>query len=73
MTSAADIRAARARTKQTQSEFGERFGVSRWTIALWEEEGPPSAGPARLLLDRILNELKGQPNAATDAVDAGTR
>ena len=53
----ADIRAARARMDETQIQFGHRFGVSRWTVALWEEEGPPSNGPARLLIERVLSEL----------------
>ena len=60
MATAADIRAARARINETQEQFGNRFGVTRWTIALWEDSGPPLTGPATILLDRVLAELERQ-------------
>ena len=57
MTTAADIRASRARLDETQAEFGKRFGVDRSTIAIWEKYGPPGSGTAAALIKRVLSEI----------------
>lgn len=55
---AADIRAARARLDESQTEFARRCGVSRGTLASWESLGPPDPGTAhRMVLDRVLAEV----------------
>lgn len=56
--SAADLRAARARLGESQSVFGRRFGITRATLAKWEEYGPPADGTYGLLLARLMPEIE---------------
>jgi DNA-binding transcriptional regulator YiaG len=57
---AADIRAARARIDETQSQFAIRFGVDRSTIAAWEKHGAPSRGAAKLLISKTIGDIYGK-------------
>jgi DNA-binding transcriptional regulator YiaG len=62
---AADIRAARARVDESQSQFADRFGVDRSTIGVWERRGLPKKGAApRLIEQEILNIV--QPREKPD-------
>jgi len=56
----ADIKAARDRLRETQEEFAKRFGVARTTLLNWEAEGPPTKGPARHHIERVMSELPQQ-------------
>ncbi len=54
MITAADIRRARAKLDETQTEFAHRLGVDQSTIHRWEQEAP-----AKPLLQKFLSgELK---------------
>jgi DNA-binding transcriptional regulator YiaG len=52
------IRDAREKVGESQTAFGERFGVDQSTVARWETQGPPSRGPARKALERELSEIE---------------
>lgn len=54
MVTAEQIRGARERLKESQIEFGRRFGVDQSTIHRWETNGPPQRGSAKLLIDQFL-------------------
>lgn len=57
---AVTIRVARATVHESQEVFAQRFGVSRASVANWEQDkiGPPQEGPTRMLIDRVLAELE---------------
>jgi DNA-binding XRE family transcriptional regulator len=57
MITATDLRCARKAIRETQEQFSQRFGVIRTTYTRWEKEGPPSAGTAYALIERVLAEL----------------
>ena len=56
MITAAHIRTAREKLDESQLEFGRRFGVDQSTISRWEQ-GPPTKGPIRILIEYVLAEL----------------
>ncbi len=62
----ADIRAARRRVGESQTEFGKRLGVDKSTVSLWESGGPPQEGTAPVLIERVLAELGHQPTEAAE-------
>lgn len=62
MATAEDIRAARARLKESQAAFAARLGVNQCTVHRWESDGPPTRGTARLAIDNLLKSI--QPQAA---------
>lgn len=51
------IREARNRLGESQTVFGERFGVDQSTIHRWETDGPPERGAAGKAIERLLGEL----------------
>lgn len=63
MVTAALIRAARERLRETQGQFAERFGVDQSTVHRWETDGPPVRGPGRKAIERVLADI-GTPEAA---------
>jgi DNA-binding transcriptional regulator YiaG len=52
------IKAMRERLGESQAIFGQRFGVDQSTIQRWETKGPPTRGPARMAIGRVLSELE---------------
>jgi DNA-binding transcriptional regulator YiaG len=63
MVSAEQIKRARNEVlKESQEAFARRFGVVQTTIHRWETDGPPTRGPGRMAIERVLNEI--QPEAA---------
>lgn len=54
MVTAGQIRTARERAKESQGEFGRRFGVDQSTIHRWETVGPPRRGSAIVLIEQFL-------------------
>jgi DNA-binding transcriptional regulator YiaG len=54
MVTAKQIRDARERLKESQIEFGRRFGVDQSTIHRWETNGPPKRGSAKLMIEQFL-------------------
>jgi DNA-binding transcriptional regulator YiaG len=57
MITAEKIRTVRARLAESQEIFARRFGVHQSTIARWEEDGPPSSGPAAILVEALVSRL----------------
>ncbi len=57
------LRSARLRIGETQEQFCIRFGVDQTTLSKWETSGLPRTGPGRMLIERVLKEIKG--NGAT--------
>lgn len=55
--SAEDLKALRIRLGESQTRFGERFGVTQATLHRWETEGPPSRGAAGKAIELVLSEL----------------
>jgi putative transcriptional regulator len=53
-----DVRAIRAKTGMTQSEFSRTFRISLPTLAKWEQGQRTPTGTARLLLHMIDREPK---------------
>jgi DNA-binding transcriptional regulator YiaG len=64
--SAADIRAARARVDETQTQFASRFGVDRSTVAFWERRGLPTKGAAPRMIEQELRNIVGEPKGNKD-------
>jgi DNA-binding transcriptional regulator YiaG len=54
MTDSDSIRAARGKVGESQTVFGQRFGVDQSTVARWETGGVPKRGPARKAIEREL-------------------
>jgi DNA-binding transcriptional regulator YiaG len=63
MITAADVKRARKRRRETQEEFSHHFGVGRTTILNWERR-LPRRGPSQALAERVLAELSEQASAA---------
>lgn len=66
MVTAEMIRTAREGVGESQTKFGERFGVDQSTVHRWETEGPPTRGPARKAIERELaaiQQTQTQPQA----------
>jgi DNA-binding transcriptional regulator YiaG len=61
MIAAADIRAIRARLKETQEKFGERFGTTRFHVMNWEKYGIADA-PA---IEQVLAEINSAEKIGT--------
>ena len=59
MVTATEIKDVRTKiAEESQEAFGARFGVDQSTIHRWETSGPPSRGPGRKALERVLSELR---------------
>lgn len=56
METTLDIRALRKALSLTQTQLAEMAGVNLSTVWRWENDGIPTRGPARALLDRLWNE-----------------
>lgn len=69
MLSADDIKNARAKTRETQAKFAERFGVDQSTIHRWEQDGPPQTGPAARGIEVIIEELNAPQTVPDDTAD----
>lgn len=52
------IRAARQKLRESQADFGRRFGVNQSTVNRWENKGVPDRGTARVAIERLMGELK---------------
>lgn len=69
------LREIRHERRETQAEFAKHFEVDQSTIARWENEGPPTDGPFRRLLELGLEKLgiiAEAPSTATATTDAGS-
>jgi DNA-binding transcriptional regulator YiaG len=55
-----DIKAVRKSFEESQAVFALRFGVDQATIHRWETKGMPKSGPARIMLDRLLDARKAE-------------
>jgi len=64
MLSPDSIKAAREKVGESQSAFGNRFGVDQSTIHRWETEGAPARGPARMAIERVLGEINRSAEGA---------
>lgn len=51
------IEAIRKGLRESQAEFGLRFGVDQSTIHRWETKGVTDRGVTALAVERILSEL----------------
>lgn len=58
MPTSDEIKAARVALKETQAQFGLRFGVDQTTIHRWEEHGLPDRGTARVAVENFLESLR---------------
>ena len=56
------IRRLRDQLGESQQAFAKRFDLDQSTISDWENHGPPSTGPARVMLRQLLAK-----HAPTDA------
>lgn len=54
---ARQIKQARQRLGESQSEFATRFAVNQATAHRWETDGPPENGPAMILLRQLLEQI----------------
>jgi DNA-binding transcriptional regulator YiaG len=63
MISAAAIKSARDRLRESQTVFAARFGVDQATLSRWERGIIPTTGPAMALIERVLAELGSQEAA----------
>lgn len=60
-----DIQAVREELRETQRDFGKRFGVDQATIHRWETKGPPERGAARHAVMTFLRSyVRGSQKAA---------
>lgn len=64
-----DLRAARERLGESQSQFGERFGVDQSTIHRWETAGISDRGTTKLAVERVLGDISSPPQAPNDGHD----
>lgn len=53
-----DLKAIRERLGESQSKFGERFGVDQATIHRWEKYGLPKRGYARKAVEGVIADLR---------------
>lgn len=58
MITGAEIKQVRKALNESQSAFGNRFGVDQSTVHRWESDGPPASGAALKSLERTLPELR---------------
>lgn len=42
---------------ESQTRFGERFGVDQTTVHRWEKNGLPARGAARHAVEKLATEL----------------
>ena len=61
MATGEQIKAARELLGETQAQFGARFRVDQSTIHRWETRGVPDRGPAQMLVENLLSDLKAHP------------
>lgn len=59
------LKMAREGLKETQEQFGRRFGVDQSTVHRWENEGVPDRGTSRMAVGRVLAELAEDAPAPT--------
>ena len=52
------IRKARDALNESQTQFATRLGVNQTTISRWENAIIPIAGPGRILLERLLQDIE---------------
>lgn len=72
MVTAEHIRAARAALNESQSAFGDRFGVDQCTISRWERRGPPAQGFVQTGIAVVLDALRRDfPEAFASAAEIG--
>ena len=65
MNMARDIQAIREELRESQRQFGKRFGVDQATIHRWETKGPPERGAARHAVMTFLRSyMRGTKKAA---------
>ena len=64
MLTGAKIKKARELLGESQQEFADRFGVDQSAVSRWEQDGPPTRGPGRLAIQRVLDDLAAQTEAA---------
>ena len=64
MPTSEQIRAARKVLGESQAAFASRFGVDQATIHRWEIDGPPKRGPARKLVEDLLDGMAMSGEAA---------
>jgi DNA-binding transcriptional regulator YiaG len=57
MPTSDDIKAARLRLCENQTEFAKRFGVDQATVHRWETKGLPARGAARVAVENLLDSL----------------
>ena len=51
-----DVRALRKSLSESQSRFGELFGVDQSTVHRWEKEGLPVSGVAKSAVEKFAAE-----------------
>ena len=59
------IRKARELAGESQSAFGQRFGVDQGTVSRWETDGPPTRGAARIMLSREVEAILAKAEAGS--------
>lgn len=64
MIAADDIKSARAKLNESQSAFGERFGVDQSTVHRWETAGPPKQKLVQDGIRRVLDSVVPAPQEA---------
>lgn len=69
-TSAEMVRVAREKLGETQAVFAARFGVDQTTVHLWERNGLPRRGTARVAVERLLAELADKEAPSTAPAEA---
>lgn len=60
-----ELKATRERLGESQSQFGERFGVDQSTIHRWETDGISDRGTTKLAVERVLAELPAPVEASS--------
>lgn len=64
MATSDDIKTVRQRRGESQEAFAEHFGVDQSTVHRWETLGPPARGVAAVGIDRILADLRPNPQSS---------
>lgn len=57
MLTGEELKKARDSLGETQQQFCGRLGIDQTTLSRWETQGPPVQGPARIVIQRVLNEI----------------
>ena len=64
MVTREQVKSARTRLGETQAAFGSRFSVDQSTVHRWETIGVPTRGTAQVLVQKFLDEIEQQDEAA---------